>query len=95
MILQPPRMASAEGKYSFVNARTGERVTAETLDGLRRKGAAILAELVLDSDPDPQVAILEKAGIPSFVLPCPAGGVIDIAARPRPLAGVGLIASRP
>jgi hypothetical protein len=97
MILQPPRLASAEGKYSFVNARTGERVTAETLDELRRKGAAILAELGLDQDPDPRSALLQELGAPSLLRSCPspAARVIDADLRPRPLAGARLIAPRP
>jgi hypothetical protein len=83
--------------FSFVNARTGERVTAGTLDELRRKGAKILAELRLDQDPDPRSALLQELRAPSLLRsrPSVADRVIDVYLGPRPLAGVGLIASRP
>jgi hypothetical protein len=85
MIKQPSRC-------SFVNTRTGERVTARSLQELRLKGARILEE-----EADARTALLEKLGAPSLLRPCPspAGGIIDVDVRARPMTTVQLVGSRP
>ncbi len=89
----PNTMPPAGGEYSFVNAKTGERVTAKTLDELRRKGAAIL---VLDQDRDPQVSLFEKLGMDSLPVEMEGEPMMSsrISPRPRPLTGMRLIGSR-
>ena len=74
---------------SFLDLRTGRRIACASLPELRRRVSTMLADLGRD-----RPELLEETYMPSFLLPDRAAGIIDIAARPRPLAGVGLIASR-
>jgi hypothetical protein len=75
---------------SFLDLRTGRRIAYASLPELRHRVSAMLAELGRD-----RPELLQETYMPCFLLPDRVAGVIDVAARPRPLAGVDLIASRP